>query len=263
VTLAERAQQLGPGQRGKAAQLYERALLVSIDAPDEDTQADADEAMDVLEARYPGIRDVAKDGAEAWTAGGRSPRQQAAASRAKGKAAQARAAKPPKPSSGTGAQRRVATSSPIAATRRPSTRRPSRNTRAAAVGFLIGRGSRGYARETGVPQAGWTVAQITLYTFGSIVLLSVAYLVLTSSERGKAGPVELLGLGFTNFTRRIIEPVDPLAPIGQAKAARPGATRRAGRDVKAGTAAVGTGVAAATHARRRRARPGQTIRTTP
>jgi hypothetical protein len=102
---------------------------------------------------------------------------------------------------------------------RPRTARPGRR------GRLLGGRTGRYVEQTGIPSAGRSTMAFTLQLLGTMIGLSLAYLLLTRSEGNQAGFRFLeQGLGaVTAGVRNIISPVDPLAPRAGTAAAQPSA----------------------------------------
>jgi hypothetical protein len=212
MSLADDARGLSPKAYGRAARIYDRALSV-VSRPGDVPQAeldDANAAMDVLEAAFPGIEEIAEVGPEEWTDSHRSPRQQTRSPR-----------KPKRrpdgsPESSRPRGDRPGRSSSRSGRRRRGRRRSGGRAGAFATGFMFGR-AHPAVEATGLPGTARSITGTVLYAIGGIVGLTVLYDVLTA---GRTPALFLQGIG--GLLSRVVAPVDPLMPIGASAAARKG-----------------------------------------
>jgi hypothetical protein len=170
-----------------AARLYDNPGL-----PPEQAER-LDEALGVLRERFPELDDP-----DLATTARRDH-----ATRSQSRRGKAR----PRARASTG---RAASQSPGGAGRSRASSRP-RATRSRGRG-----GSRARAawRQTGVPGAASSATSLALQAIGLTIGLSLLYLFLTNTQRAPRGrsAVELLSAGVSEGVRRVIAPVDPLAP---------------------------------------------------
>jgi hypothetical protein len=165
----------------------------------EDQAEQGEEALRVLEERYPGIRQHSHDKV---AGGGHTPRL---SRRAKRNLDQ------PTPSARRGSHPRTGS------TRRPPpapTRRPARRPSTPSWG-------RGAWQATGIPSTTMSASQMAMRTLGGIAGLSFLYLLL--SPRGSRA-VSLTGSGLTHSLQALVDPaVDPFRVGSLTKAAAPAA----------------------------------------
>jgi hypothetical protein len=212
MSLEERANAVGPKAYKRAADIYWQALDVQAqnaltgDKSDADAD-DAERATNILEGRFPGIKDVGQLGPEEW-ASARNPNVKLPHQKKK-------RSKPPSGGGGSGGAAPPA--SPRSGRRRASSpSRPKggarhRRSRATALGagYLLGR--RSAIEQTGLPGGARTITSTTLATLGGIVALAIIYNLLTAR---RAGPLFLTSIG--GFLDRLVRPdTDPLAPLGR------------------------------------------------
>jgi hypothetical protein len=123
---------------------------------------------------------------------------------------------------------------------RTGTQRPrTRTARPARRGRLLGGRTGRYAEQTGIPGAGRSAMAFTLQLLGTMIGLSLLYLILRGAEGNQAGFRFLeQGLGAVTATvRNVVSPVDPLAPRAGASGGRapvdrtPGAPSQAPRRI--------------------------------
>jgi hypothetical protein len=187
MSLADDARGLSPKAYGRAARIYDRALSV-VSRPGDVPQAeldDANAAMDVLEAAFPGIEEIAEVGPEEWTDSHRSPRQQTRSPR-----------KPKRrpdgsPESSRPRGDRPGRSSSRSGRRRRGRRRSGGRAGAFATGFMFGR-AHPAVEATGLPGTARSITGTVLYAIGGIVGLTVLYDVLTA---GRTPALFLQGIG--------------------------------------------------------------------
>lgn len=182
-------------------------------------EADLDQAIQLLEDRFPEVRDVTD--AESFAQEKGAGRQDGIRAKAKREAERgpdaaaleraARAAGRPgsKSSQKRGGRQRAGGGRPRADRSRPRVRA----------------GARRAFERTGVPRAARSATQITLQAVGLTIGLSLLYLLLSNGERsGRGGSLlEQIGRWITGSTRALVAPVDPLgdlraAPAGEAAA---------------------------------------------
>lgn len=202
-----------------------------------DVEADADQAIGILESRFPELNEFEIGQAEEF-----------AQSRGKGKAGRgyrrpgerAPAAKPKASAVARSQGQRPATKGGRAAPAAATRARRGGGRRSSSRGRRYGRRSW---EQTGLPGAARSTSEIIMQTLGVTVGLSLLYLLISNAGTAKRGrsAAELFATGVTGLTRRFIAPVDVFAPA----AGTSPAGRRSAADAADAAAAAATATAPA------------------
>jgi hypothetical protein len=230
-----------------AARQRDRWARQEANATDDERREQYREAIADLEARYPDIAEVPVGGAEAFArerghgTGARSPvhggRQRLSS---KGKAARQPAPAKQKPASAS----------------KPAPRRRSSSPRRAPAGRPTPRVDRAI-RQTGIPRALESSGSTTMAALGATVGLSLAYLVISSSEKPGSGAAALPRIigGVTGVLHRFLGLGD-VFPSNRPAASNVGPTYNERPGSNIATAAGRLKAAGRGRATHRDARPG-------
>jgi hypothetical protein len=222
--LTTRARNVPDGGWAQAARLYEQAYFAGEDPDVDDATAfDSDNALVVLEQRFPDVAQALRDdynyNADAYTAerNGRGKRPLSGGVKKTSGGGKR---------SNTGAGRRGGTAaggsrrSSTARSRRDGSRRRSSRATSLGAGYLLGRRSAA-VEATGLPGTTRGITSVVLYGLGAIVGLSIVYDLLAAAEHGgPRSPGALFIKGVEGFLERLVSPLaDPLAPVAGSRPA--------------------------------------------
>jgi hypothetical protein len=204
-----------------------------------DREADLDQAIGLLEERFPEVRDVtnAEEFAAEKGAGSRDGIRAKAARGERGPDAAAleRAAR------GAGGASRRAGARSASSKGRAGGRRPAGHVGKGGRRTRVRAGARRAFERTGVPRAARSTTQIALQGIGLTLGLSLLYLLLSNGQRaGRGGSLlEQIGRWITGSTRALVAPVDPLGKLRAASSGEGGGGPPA-RQVGAWSAGIGS-----------------------